>query len=70
MITQILHLIEARLHSHLKFKHPQPGFQRNLAKQEEFRFGQLQVCETTPKRRRAAGPEFCETKTKWKGEAN
>jgi hypothetical protein len=70
MIIQILHLIEARLHSRLKFKHPQAGFQRTLAKQGEFCFGQLQVCETTPKRHRAARPEFCETKTKWRGEAN
>ena len=70
MITQILHLIAAKLRSHLKFKQPQSSFQRSLAKQEEFCFDQLQVCEITPKRHRAANREFHETKPQWRGEAN
>ena len=66
MITQILHFIEAKLRSHLKFKQPQSS----LAKQEEFCFDHLQVCEITPKRHRAADREFHETKPQWRGEAN
>lgn len=70
MITQILHLIEAKLGSPLKCKQPHIRFQSSLAKQEEFFFENLQVCEATPKRHRTANREFHGTNPQSRGEGN
>gem|GEM_PF-5291552 len=53
MITQILHIIEAKLRPYLKFKYLQASFRRDLARQEEFCLDQLQSYDIAAKRYRA-----------------